>query len=340
MKRPTLADVAKAASVSRSAAARVLLGTGGDHVRVAPATRQRIEAAAQHLRYAPNRSAQQLRGISSKTIGVVLNTQNLPVMSQRLFALEAEASRRGWRLLIGHTRDQPESLRDYVADFTGRASEAIFCLFDLAPGRDELARQCFGDLKNVVFHARPAWAGGYCVRVDTEFGIGECVDHLVKSGRKSPALCLWNSARDELMVLREKAFRQRIQHHGLRGFVWDAPVQSPDPSPAVLDQGIDFLVHQCQADAILASNDIVATRFILQLQKQGLRVPEDVAIIGYDNLDIASVVSPTLTTVDQCHETYAQSALGLLEDIAFQRAIPRDQCIRTVRPRLILRESA
>ena len=339
MKRPTLSDIAVAAAVSRSAAARVLLGTGGEHVRVSAVTRQRIEAAARRLRYAPNRQAQQLRGVSSKTIGVILDSLNLPVMSQRLFALEGVASRGGYRLVVGRTHGQAETLQEYVADFTGRAVEAVLCLFDLAPGRDERAKACFGKFRKVVFHGRPAWTGGYAVRVNTEAAINDCVDHLIARGKKTLALALGNFASDEFMQLRRSAFIKRLAKHGRKGLVWDAASADCNPSPDILDRGITSMVRECRADAILASNDIWATRFMLQMQKDGLRVPEDVAVIGYDNLDIASVVSPALTTIDQCHDEYATTVLDLLLDVAAGRRIAADRRIRTIQPRLIIRES-
>jgi len=337
-KRPTLADVAQSAGVSRSAAARVLLGTGGDHVRVAAETRERIESAAKRLRYSPNRSAQLLRGVSSRTIGVILDTLNLPVMSERVFALEAEASRRGWRLLIGHAHGQAERIAEYVEDFTGRASDVIIALFDLTPSRDARARQCFGTWKNVIFHGRPAWPGGYSVRVDTEHAVAQSVDHLVRNGRKRLALALWNRAGDEFMTFREHAFNERLATYGLKGAVWDLHEQG-EPAPPRLTQDTDFLVGRRRADAILASNDIVATRFILQLQRKGLRIPDDVAVIGYDNLDIGRAVSPALTTVDQCHREYASQALDLVEALAAGRPIPAGQRQKVVQPQLIFRES-
>ena len=339
MKRSTLSDIAAAAAVSRSAAARVLLGTGGEHVRVSAVTRARIEAAARRLRYAPNRQAQQLRGVSSKTIGVILDSLNLPVMSQRLFALEGVACQRGYRLVVGRTHGQTEMLQEYVADFTGRGVEAVLCLFDLAPGRDERAKACFGKFRKVVFHGRPAWPGGYSVRVDTGAAINDCVDHFIACGKKTLALALGNFASDELMELRRSAFAKRLAKHGRKGFVWDAASADYNPSPDILDRGIAYMVRECRADAILASNDIWATRFMLQMQKDGLHVPEDVAVIGYDNLDIASVVSPALTTIDQRHDEYAATVLDLLLDVAAGRRIPAGQRIRTIQPRLLIRES-
>ncbi len=340
MKRATLSDIAREAGVSRSAVARVLLGTGGEQVRVSEATSRRIEAAASQLRYTPNRQAQQLRGVSSKTIGVILDTQNVAVMSQRLFALESAASRQGYRLLVGQTHGQVEALQEYAADFTGRAVEAVLCLFDLVPGRDARVRECFHGFRKVVFHARPAWKGGYCVRVDTEAAIDACVDHLVAGGKRNPALALWNCAGDELMERRRNAFLQRLSLHACKGIVWDAGAKTITPSPAILDNGIDFMVRKCRADSIIASNDIWATRFMLKLQAAGKRIPEDVAVIGYDNLDIASVISPALTTIDPSHDDYAAGALRLLLDVAADRRIATNQRTIVVQPKLVIRASA
>ncbi len=339
MKRPTLSDVALAVGVSRSAAARVLLGTGGDHVRVSPRTRERIEAAAQRLHYAPNRLAQQLRGVSSKTIGVILDSENIPVMSQRLFALEAAANQRGYRLIVGQTHGQTDTLQEYVGDFAGRGVEAILCLFDLAPGRDERAKMCFKTFRKIVFHGRPAWKGGYGVRVDTGEAIKSCVDHLMAQGKKRLAISLWNGANDELMEVRRTAFDEMLASHGRKGMVWDAAAAGNHPSVELLDRAIDGMIQRGRADAIIASNDIWATRFILQLQKIGLRIPEDVAVIGYDNLDIAQVVSPSLTTIDQCHDDYATAALDLLLKVAAGGRIALADRVRTIKPNLIIRES-
>ncbi len=317
----------------------MLLGTGGESVRVSKETGERITAAAKQLRYTPNRLAQQLRGASSRTIGVIVDSINGPVMSQRLSALEQAASQKKYRLLIGQTHGQVEPLAEYVEDFGGRSVEAILALFDLSPGRDELVRRAFADFRRVVFHGRPAWRGGFSVRADTEAGIAACVDHLVALGRRRVALALWNSARDELMVLREKNFQKRLAEHGQSGFVWNAASEDASPTSAVLDQGRDFLVSRCEADAIIASNDIWATRLVMHLKDRGIRVPEDVAVIGYDNLDIATVLTPALTTVDQCHDDYAREAMELLIDVASARKIPSKERVRTITPRLIIRES-
>ncbi|EIQ00548.1 transcriptional regulator [Opitutaceae bacterium TAV1] len=353
---PTLRDVAVAAGVSRSATARVLLGTGGEHVRVSEETQARIRAAAARLGYAPNRLAQQLRGASSRTLGVIVGSENVRVMAERVFALEQAAATRGYRLLVGRVPGpqiaktgkiaDDDPLAGYVADFAGRGVESVLCLFDLAPGRDAWARAAFGRFRKVVFHGRAAWRGGLAVKTDTAAAIRTAVDHVIARGKKRPALALWNAARDELMEVRRTAFAEALAAHGLPAAavrVWDAGSESVTPDPATMDRGVEALVGTGRADAILASNDIWAVRFIQTLKAKGLRVPEDVAVIGHDDLDIGSVIEPPLTTINPNHEAYAEAALALLLRVAKEgaaaHASPTARKTITVSPRLVVRES-
>ncbi|CAN5738924.1 LacI family DNA-binding transcriptional regulator [soil metagenome] len=308
-------------------------------MRVSSETRLRIEEAARLANYTPNRVAQQLRGVASKTIGILLDTVNAPVMTDRLFAFEREASAAGYRILVGQTHGQPDALADYANDFGGRGVEALLCLFDLTPDRDARAAKCFGDFERVVFHGRPAWAGGYAVRVDTKAALKLCQEHVAGQGKRRLALSLWNWEGDELMALRRSAFEEGLAKAGREGMVWDAATEGEGPSPEVLDRGIEAMVRKFQADAILGLNDVWATRLILQLQKLGVRVPQDVAVVGYDNLDIASVVSPGLTTIDQNHAEYARAALELVLKVAAGTAIPDEERTVTISPKLIIRES-
>lgn len=344
--RPTLHDIAAAAGVSRSAAARVLLGTGGDHVRVSVETRARIEEAARRLKYSPNQVARQLRGVASRTLGVILDTENTPVMTQRLFAIEAEAARRNYRLLIGQIHRQPAALAEYVNDFTGRSIGAILCLFDLSPGRDQRARSAFESFRKVVFHYRPAWRGGFAVKVDTDAALRSCVTHLVERGRRRLVLNLWNEEEDELMQVRRKAFESCIaelnRNSGVKvkGHVWNAHSEFLEPHSRTLDEALNYTLKRCRADALIASNDVWATRFILELQKRGVSIPGDVAVVGYDNLDIAEVITPALTTIDQEHAAYAGAAVDLLLKLAAEEEIPAGKRISVVMPKLVVRESS
>jgi DNA-binding LacI/PurR family transcriptional regulator len=338
----TLAHVAREADVSRTTAAKVLLGTGGDHVRVGEATRKRVEQAAALLDYRPNRAAQHLAGARTQTLGVLMDTVNAPVMNDRLAAIEREARRRGYRLLIGQVGGDIEVLRDYLLDFDGRGVEALFCLFDVTRGRALRLKPLLGGRRDVVLHGKPLDRLGHCVRVDTAQAIDGLVAHLLGAGRRRIGLQLENM-NDALMGVRRKAFQAALQSRG-EAFdpdcVWTARSESVIPSPQMLTDAIDTLVDRHKVDAIVASNDVWAVRLIQALKARGNRVPDDVAVTGYDNLDLATIIDPPLTTIDQQHDLYAKAAVDLLIAIASGAPFPQAQRTATIDPKLIQRTSA
>src|SRR5689334_15528355 len=131
-RRPTvrLLDVARAAGVSRVAAAHVLNGAGSASVRVGEDTRRRIETVARKLHYRPNRAAQQLRGVPSGLIGVIFDSQ-WPTNWQRLSLLEQAGINRGLRFMVGQVHGDARLSARYLDDFQDRGVEAILCIVDL-----------------------------------------------------------------------------------------------------------------------------------------------------------------------------------------------------------------
>ncbi len=339
----TLADVARKADVSRTAAAKVLLGTGGDHVRVGNAARIRVEEAADELHYHPNRAAQQLRGVNTHMLGVLMDTLNAPVMNDRLAALEREACRRGYRLLIGQLHGDLDALRDYLADFGSRGVDAVLCLFDVTPGRAERLKPILGTHTGIVMHAKPLEQDDYCVRVDTAKAIECLIDHLLKSGRRRIGLQL-EGAPDELMTVRRDAYEAALAAHGEDvdpALIETAQTEAVDPTAETIGEAIHHLVDKAGVDAIVASNDVWAAHLIQGLKARGHRVPEAIAVTGYDNLNLATIIDPPLTTIDQQHDLYASAALDLLITIASSEpAPPPAQRTVVVEPKLIVRESA
>ncbi|NLY01924.1 MAG: LacI family transcriptional regulator [Rhodopirellula sp.] len=323
------------------AAAHVLNGTGGSTVRVSEATRRRVIEIARRLHYRPNRIAQQLRGARSQMLGVIFDTWNLPVMSARLAAMEQEASRRQYRLMIGQVRRDPAGIQEYLDDFQGRGVEGIICLFDLMRGYDRQLRPLFRPGMRVVFYGKRILDDAGCVRVDTGDGVRQAASHLLDRGRTRPALVMWNVA-DEKSALRRDGYRAEMTRRGLlvdRQLIWSAGSRSGTPSQKVLDRAIETLVVQRRADALIADDDVWAVRLIQRLKDRGYRVPDDVAVIGYDNLELATVIDPPLTTIDQDHQACVRAMLGLLlEMVEAGGRLPERREI-TIQPKLIVRKS-
>jgi DNA-binding LacI/PurR family transcriptional regulator len=308
-------------------------------VRVSEATRARVLAVARRLHYTPNRIAQQLKGVRSQVLGVIVDTVNLPVMSDRLAALEARARRSGYRLMIGQTHGDPAGVRSYLDDFEARAVDGVLCLFDPRADRPKALRPIFRD-RHVVFHARAVQRDGLCVRVDTEDAMAQLTGHLLDRGRRRVGLAL-ESPVDEMMELRRRGWERAHEARGLTAdpaLVWSLAGPLGPPDAQVLDAIIDQLVVRGGADAIAASDDVWGVRLIQRLKARGLRVPADVAVTGYDNLDVGTIVDPALTTIDQQHDAYADAAIELL--LASAAGEPVAEPTRTIKGKLIVRASS
>ncbi len=336
----TLTDVAKKAGVSRTTAAKVLLGTGGDHVRIGDAASERVNKAATILNYRPNRAAQLLAGAKTQTLGVLMDTVNAPVMNDRLAAIEKEACARGYRLLIGQIHENNSVLSDYLSDFDSRGVDAILCLFDLTLGREKRLLPLLGDRNDIILHGKPLNKKGCCVRVNTAQAIDDIVKHLATIGYKRIGLQLEDMT-DELMGVRRNAYIDAIQRSGQsldQNLIWTAQSKPTIPQQQTLNTAIKHLVNQNDADAIIASNDVWGVRLVQSLKSQGFNVPEDVAVTGYDNLDFSTIIDPPLTTIDQQHDLYAKEAVNLLIKIA--SGTPPVTRTVTVPPRLVIRHSS
>jgi len=332
---PRLADIAARAGVSRAAAGLVLLGTGKGRVRVAESTAERIRALADEMGYRPNTAARALKGIRRSQVGVLMHSENRPVMNERLMAIEAAAAARNLRLWVGWFRGDAPRLREDLAEFQERDMDGLILLFDPTKRRDSLLRNQIRPDANVVYHSRPLRKGDKCVRVDTRQGIRMLVGHLLEQGYRRIGTELFNLD-DRLMQIRREAFLEAHAEAGIPcppARIWTGSGPGSDPTPAHLHSAVDQLLSGEGIEALIASNDIWAVRLIQHLNARGLRVPGDVAVTGYDNLDISRVILPALTTVDQNHEAYAEAALSLLLDG------DGGQPERVIPPRLIVRDS-
>lgn len=335
-----IADVAKQAGVSRVAVSHVLHGRGMTTVRVSQTTRERILKAAKELNYRPNRAAQQLRGIPSDIVGVIVDTWDARVVADRLAAVEEEAASQGLRLMIGQAHGDDQRLAEYLADFEERRVRGVLCLLDLVSTRHKNLRSLLKEGQRIVFHGRRPGTIGGCVQVDVASGVRQALAHLRQRGRQRPCMVLTDT-RDYRTGIREKTFARESASWGLtpEQHLWVNRGEPIAPTVEILDQIIDAMVVERAADALVTADDMWGVRLVQRLKQRGLRVPEDVAVTGHDNLDLATVIDPPLTTIDQNHPTYARAAIELLLAMPEEGNLPPNRHRVVVQPRLVVRNS-
>lgn len=333
-----LIDVARAAGVDRTVVGKVLLGSGGN-TRVSEATAQRIIEAARKLNYQPNQVARQLKGVRGKVIGALLGADRARIGYDRLAAIERVAHRLGYRLMIGQIHDDADQIVSYLDDYQARGVDGLLYLDYPIPQR---VRPRLNPAAT-VFNTDPGIHGAHYVELDRAEGVRLAVNHLAERGRKKPALVLadlqWKTSAD-----RKHGFVTACRKLGLAGAAGRVHLLNVDGSgdeivPEAMQKAIDVMVRDARCDSLIMNNDLWAVGMIKALKRRGLRVPEDVAVVGFDNLTIADAVEPGLTTIDQCHDAFAEVAMGLMIDLIEQREVPSDRRGVLIPPKLVVRQS-
>lgn len=345
--RVRLVDIARECGVSAAVVSAVLRSTAGTGTtRVGEKTANKVRQAARTMGYRPNAAARQLRGAKCDLLGVLIGADSTTANFNRLSAVERAAYARGNRLMIGQFHADPSSTRSYLQDFLSRGIESLMCFHNPAPKYDPEVLELFAQFRSAVFQTRPAIATGNVVDVDRAHGVEEAVKYLATKGRTRIALVLnGHPEKDLLMEDRRRGWSRAVEELGLkqcRDLVWHGDGAFP-PGRALVDGAVEQLVRW-RADAVIASNDVWAIEVIKGLRRAGKRVPQDLSVIGFDNVEAAALFDPALTTIDQNNADFAQAAveLALLPGQVKEEEHPATQHGRTivVPPRLIVRESA
>ena len=335
----TIRDVAKAARVSQAAVSRVLgRPNGSTTVRVGADTRRRILTTARRLGYSTNVLAQGLRQGKTRTIGLILESIGIEVSTQKAGAVEEQARLNGYRVFTCYHDAKVELEAADVGDLVARQVDGliVFPVFSAGPGEtDHYRRLAERNFPLVVFYGELPFPV-HLVNVDNVYGGLVAVRHLVQIGRKRLAFIGGNPAYSSIRE-RIAGWKQGCEEAGLAfesmpfmGFDWDIAEEAGY-------QMCRNLIRSTEFDGLVVSNDLVALGALKALTDCGKRVPEDVAVVGFDDNRFGAYLPVPLTTVRQPTREVGETAFRLLlqkmEDpgMAAQRVL--------LKPTLVVRQS-
>ncbi|WP_329126181.1 LacI family DNA-binding transcriptional regulator [Streptomyces sp. NBC_01465] len=298
----TIREVASAAGVSVSTVSRAF--TAPDQVQ--PRTRQRILDAAAKLGYAPNPAARSLRGGSTGTLGMIIPDIANPFFPPIVKAIQARARRQGFTVLVADSDEHETDELATIAAVSKRVDGLVLWASTLSEDRLlELAGQMPLVIVNRHVPGIPE------VRIDLSAGITQAVEHLRAYGHRR---CVFiNASRDELT--RGKSIHESFE-------ALDLSVVELGPYEPRFETGVHAatLVAAHGATAVIAHNDLVALGVLHQMNSLGVSVPGDVSVIGIDDTLLASVSTPSLTTIRIDPEEIAAKAGDLLIETIAGRA--------------------
>lgn len=293
-----LIDVAERAGVSRAVVGRVLLGTGAGQVRVGAKKAEVIRKVAAEMNFQPDAVAQMLAGKKSRMVGVLIDNHAPSSKLSVLSAIERRLSKYGVRMAVGQSHDDHAALREYISDFSSRRMDAFICIAHEYPEFD-----IYEDLRNtdnVVFLGRPKHdvvSGASYVDHDVEKGMELAVRRLAERDVTRIAV-MRSSLKFSQNIRRMASYERTLSTLGLRRDPDLIHEYSGEPSDEKLEAAVDALVSVGRAEGVVVGNDEWALHFIKHLKRRGIRVPDDVAVVGFDNSPVGLMVDPELTTVD------------------------------------------
>ena len=290
-KRATIRDVAKAAGVSPMTASRAMQGSG----KVRPGTRQKVVEAAQRLDYIPNLAAGTLATNASHLVAVILPNLSNSIFADTLQSISDSLRDSGYQLLVGYSDNSPEIEESLVRTFLSRRVDAIVLTGHMHSKHTNALLES-GEIPIVEMWSVSEDPIGACVGISNFDAAYSMTDYLCRKGHQSIAFIGGLLENNDRTQSRLEGYRAALRDHNLPvddQLIRDVPFEFEDGSLAMRE----LLAVGKRIDAVFAASDILALGALLECNRQELKVPGDIAVAGFDDERLASLIKPSLTTI-------------------------------------------
>jgi LacI family gluconate utilization system Gnt-I transcriptional repressor len=316
--RPTLADVAAAAGVSPITASRALRGERGER-GVAAELVERVRAAAEKIGYVPDPAARALASQHSSHVAVLV-----PLLSNALFVDLLEAVQQtlqpaGYQMLIGITHYRPDEEEQLVRSYMAhRPAGLLVTGFD----RSEASRRLIAASGVPCVHLMETTAaeGVYCVGFSQADAGHAITRHLLERGRRRIAFVA--AQLDPRVMQRAEGYRRALREAGL----YDPKLELLNPEASSIGLGAqlfeDLLRLRPDVDAVFFCNDDLAQGGLLAALRQGVPVPQRIAVAGFNDLTGSDQMIPPLTTVATPRRAIGEQAARMLLALMRREKVP------------------
>lgn len=333
-RRPTQADVARLAGVSQTAVSLIL---NKADPAIPDATRQRVIEAAQALGYAPDRAARGLRTNKSYTIASIIPSITNPFYPAFERGIQDVAEAHEYNLVIYNSDGVAEKeARALLSAQQSRVDGLIVVLFQLgAKTLAPLLEQNIAVVRLESQYKKPGEAPLDNLYIDNIAAAREAVTHLIGRGHRRIGVVARNEGPGDMRVL---GYRQALAAHGL------APDETLVQQGEFTEEGgFEAMQHLLtlsdRPTAVFAANDMMALGAMLAIQEAGLKVPGDIAVVGFDDIPTARLVNPPLTTVTHFQVELGRRAAELLFERLSGEAPPHGRTVE-MPYQLVIRKSA
>lgn len=306
-----LRDVAERAGVSVKTVSNVV----HDYEHVRPETRTRVQRAIDELGYRPNLTARGLRKGRTGVVALAVPTLEMPYFAELASLVVAAAAERGLTVLVDQTDGHRDRELEIVSGLAGRLIDGLL-MSPMSLDRDDLDRRRT-DVPTVLLGERLSGGPVDHLAVDNVAAARAATEHLLQLGRRRVAALGYQDAEHAgsgVSRLRSRGYVDALAAAGLDLDPALTPVVSGYRRVDGAAGMAGLLALPAPPDAVFCFNDLLALGALRALAERGMRVPEDVAVIGFDDVEDGRFSTPTLSTIAPDKATLAARAVALLAE--------------------------
>lgn len=331
----TSLDVARLAGVSQTTVSLVLNGAGRK-AGLSEATQQRVRDAALQLGYTPNSVARNLRRRRTNTLTFICPDLGNPYFAEVIGAAQQAAQEKGYLLDILAAQDEAAKLRA-VARMRGGVSDGVITSAPTQAIWEELKSLTRQGIACVTLQDQGQDGSIPCVGVDLEAGGHMATRHLLNCGYRRIGHVSAHQSHPLRQQERVHGYRRALLEAGLEHRpAWEIEVPN-SPEGGIAAVGHLLALPLPRPEALFVFNDLMAIGVLHALRRHGLRVPEDVAVVGFDGVALTGFSNPTLTTVEHPRQELGrQATMSLIERL---EGTERPETHNFLPGRLLIRES-
>lgn len=334
----TIKDIAKALGISTSTVSRALR----DSYEISPETKQLVLDCAEKLNYQPNPIAQSLKERKTRSIGVVVCEIANSFFSQVINGIESIAYEKGYNVIISQSHESYEREITDLQYLSSRSVDGL--LISISTETNDISHLQALHLKGlpiVMFDRVSHEIKTHNVVVDNFKGAYEATEHLLQQGYKRIA-AIANSEFLSITTERLAGYKEALAQYGVK---YDASLVKHCFYGGMVFSEIEEAVNKLftlkqKPDAIITTSDKLTTGCLKTLVRRGIKVPEEMALVGFSNSDIAELLNPALTVVRQPAMEMGRAATELLLQLIESKRPVTQFENRVLTPELIIGRSS